>query len=93
VAAFVTGFGYIFAVALMSLPYFLTHDIYLAFAASILVGTFLAFVFTFQAAVYAEKDFKFEFLQTVGLLLGVAFLTYVIGDWLGGVFGIKELLH
>jgi VIT1/CCC1 family predicted Fe2+/Mn2+ transporter len=91
VAAFVTGVGYIFAVALMSLPYFLTHDIYLAFAASIAVGVLLTFVLTFQAAVYAERDFKFEFLQTVGLLLGTAFLTYMIGEWLGGVFGIKKL--
>ncbi len=92
VAAFVTGFGYIFAVALMSLPYFLTHDIYMAFAASILVGILLTFILTFQAAVYAEKDFKFEFIQTVGLLLGTAVLTYLIGEWLGGVFGIRDLL-
>jgi VIT1/CCC1 family predicted Fe2+/Mn2+ transporter len=90
-SASVTGVGYIFAVALMSLPYFLTHDIYLAFAASIAVGVLLTFVLTFQAAVYAERDFKFEFLQTVGLLLGTAFLTYMIGEWLGGVFGIKKL--
>ena len=92
VAALVTGVGYVFAVVLLSLPYFLTHDIYLAFAASIAVGVVLTFVFTFQAAVYAEKDFKFEFLQTVGLLLGTAFLTYLLGEWLGGVFGIRGLL-
>ena len=89
VAALVTGVGYIFAVALMSLPYFLVHDIYLAFGASISVGVVLAFVLTFQAAVYAERDFKFEFLQTVGLLLGTAFLTYFVGDWLGTFFGIR----
>jgi VIT1/CCC1 family predicted Fe2+/Mn2+ transporter len=89
VAALVTGVGYIFAVVLMSLPYFLVHDIYLAFGASILVGVALAFVLTFQAAVYAERDFKFEFLQTVGLLLGTAFLTYLLGEWLGTLFGIR----
>ena len=89
VAALVTGVGYIFAVALMSLPYFLVHDIYLAFGASILVGVALAFVLTLQAAVYAERDFKFEFLQTVGLLLGTAFLTYLLGEWLGTLFGIR----
>jgi len=93
VAALVTGVGYVFAVVLLSLPYFLTHNIYLAFAASIAVGVVLTFVFTFQAAVYAEKDFKFEFLQTVGLLLGTAFLTYLLGEWLGEVFGIRGLLE
>ncbi|MEM1598458.1 MAG: VIT1/CCC1 family protein [Pyrobaculum sp.] len=91
VAALVTGVGYMVAVALMSLPYFLTHDIYHAFAASIAVGVVLTFVLTFQAAVYAEKDFKFEFLQTVGLLLGTALLTYLAGRWLGALFGIEQM--
>ncbi|MEM1572513.1 rubrerythrin family protein [Pyrobaculum sp.] len=92
VAALATGLSYIAAVALLSLPYFLLHDVYLAFAASIAVGVFLAFLLTFQGAVYAERDFKFEFLQTVGLLLGTAFLTYLLGDWLGSVFGVKKLV-
>jgi hypothetical protein len=34
------------------------------------------------SGIYAEKDFRFEFLQTLGLLLGTAFLTYFIGEWL-----------
>ncbi|MGC8994393.1 MAG: VIT1/CCC1 transporter family protein [Pyrobaculum sp.] len=93
VAAVVTGAGYTAAVALLSLPYFLLHDVYLAFAASIAVGIALSFVLTFQAAVYGERDFKFEFVQTVGLLLGTAFLTYLLGDWLGRLFGIERLFH
>ncbi|WP_333639391.1 rubrerythrin family protein [Pyrobaculum aerophilum] len=92
VAALVTGVGYIAAVALMSLPYFLIHDVYLAFAASIAVGVMLTFLLTFQSAVYADRDFKFEFLQTVGLLLGTAFLTYLLGEWLGSLFGIRNIL-
>ncbi len=89
IAALVTGVGYMAAVALMSLPYFITHEIYLAFAASITVAIFLAFVLTFQASVYAGRDFKFEFLQTTALLLGTAALTYLVGKWLGAVFGIE----
>ena len=92
VAALATGLSYIAAVALLSLPYFLLHNVYLAFATSIAVGVFLAFLLTFQGAVYADRDFKFEFLQTVGLLLGTAFLTYLLGDWLGSVFGVKKLV-
>ncbi|MEZ0319455.1 MAG: VIT1/CCC1 family protein [Pyrobaculum sp.] len=93
VAALVTGVGYMVAVVLMSLPYFLTHDIYHAFAASIAVGVVLTFVLTFQAAVYADRDFKFEFLQTVGLLLGTALLTYFVGVWLGSLFGIEQMFR
>ena len=92
IAALVTGIGYIFAVSLISLPYFLTHNIYLAFGASISAGALLTLLFTFQASVYAEKDFRFEFLQTLGLLLGTAFLTYFIGEWLGYLFGIRGLI-
>jgi len=91
VAALVTGVGYIAAVALMSLPYFLTHDIYVAFAASIAVGIFLTFILTLQAAVYADRDFRFELLQTVGLLLGTALLTYFAGTYLGELFGIRTI--
>lgn len=92
VAALVTGVGYMVAVAFMSLPFFLTHDIYVAFVASIAVAIALAFVLTFQAAVYAGRDFRFEFIQTVGLLLGTAMFTYLLGKWLGGLFGIENIL-
>ncbi|ABL88909.1 protein of unknown function DUF125, transmembrane [Pyrobaculum islandicum DSM 4184] len=91
VAALVTGVGYIAAVSLMSLPYFLTHDIYLAFAASIAVGVLLSFMLTFQGSVYTGRDFKYEFLQTVGLLLGTAALTYMLGEWLGRLFGVRVI--
>ncbi|ACB39713.1 VIT1/CCC1 transporter family protein [Pyrobaculum neutrophilum] len=91
VAALVTGVGYIAAVSLMSLPYFLTHDVYHAFAASIAVGVLLSFMLTFQGSVYTGRDFKYEFLQTVGLLLGTAALTYMLGEWLGGLFGVRVI--
>ena len=93
ISAFVTGLGYIFTVFLMSIPYFLTHNVYLAFTSSIIICIFLTFLFTFQAAVYNDRDFKLEFIQTVVLLLGTALLTYIIGEWLGKVFGIKELIN
>ncbi|MEM0467597.1 MAG: VIT1/CCC1 family protein [Pyrobaculum sp.] len=89
-AALVTGVGYMAAVSLMSLPYFLIHDMYIAFTSSVAVGVLLAFVLTYQGAVYTDSEFKFEFLKTVALLLGTAFLTYSVGAWLRSYFGIDS---
>ncbi|HEU16389.1 MAG TPA: rubrerythrin family protein [Nitrososphaeria archaeon] len=91
-AAAITGFGYMGAVALMSLPYFLTHVIYLAFAASISVGVMLALMLTFQGSVYSGTNFRGEFVQTAILLLGTAMLSYLLGDVLGTALGIRGLI-
>ncbi|MGC8970003.1 MAG: rubrerythrin family protein [Conexivisphaera sp.] len=88
-AAAVTGAGYMGAVALMSLPYFLTRAIYLAFAASVSIGILLALMLTFQGSVYSGADFRREFVQTALLLLGTATLSYVLGYVIGGALGIR----
>ena len=92
VAALVTGFGYVVAAALMSLPYFLIENIFAAFGASLAVSILLALMFTYQGSVYTDADFAREFVQTVGLLLGVAALAYFMGDALSAAFGIKSLI-
>ncbi|MEL9990320.1 MAG: VIT1/CCC1 family protein [Thermoproteus sp.] len=92
VAAVVTGVGYVVAASLMSLPYFLVDNIVLAFAASLLVSILLALMFTYQGSVYTDAEFLREFAQTVGLLLGVAALAYIMGDLLSAALGIKSLI-
>jgi VIT1/CCC1 family predicted Fe2+/Mn2+ transporter len=92
VAALVTGFGYIVATALMSLPFFLIDNIFAAFAVSIVVSVLLALLFTFQGSVYTGTDFRRGFVQTVGLLLGVAVLAYILGDVLSAALGIRALI-
>jgi len=91
-AALVTGLSYIFAVALLSLPYFLTHNLAIAFTASILVAIALTALLSFQAYVMAEADFKREFTQTTALTLGVAALAYVLGNELGKALGIPAII-
>ena len=91
-AALITGSGYILAVALMSLPYFVISNIVLAFVASIAISILLVMIFTFQGSVYTNSSFIMDFLQTVGLVLGVALLAYFLGDILSAVLGIKELI-
>ena len=89
-AALVTGLSYIFAVALLSLPYFATHDIAIAFAASIGVAVALTAMLSFQASILADADFKREFAQTTALTLGVAGLAYTLGNVLAGFLGIQQ---
>lgn len=91
-AALITGFGYVVAAALMSLPFFLMENILAAFAASVAVSVLLALAFTFQGSVYTGSDFRREFAQTIGLLLGVAALAYFMGDALSAAFGVRSLI-
>ncbi len=92
VAAVVTGVGYVVAAALMSLPFFVVDNIFIAFAASLAVSVALALMFTYQGSVYTGASFAREFAQTVGLLLGVAALAYFMGDALSAAFGIRSLI-
>ncbi len=91
-AAAVTGVGYMGAVVLMSIPYFLTRDIYLAFAASVSVGVLLALMLSFQGSVYLGTDLRREFAQTAALILGTAILSYALGDLLGTALGIRGII-
>lgn len=93
IAALITGSGYVVAVALMSLPYFLVGNIVVAFSASIAISILLVMIFTFQGSVYTGSSFIADFIQTVGLVLGVALLAYFLGDLLSATLGIKELIR
>ncbi|MGB9630749.1 MAG: VIT1/CCC1 transporter family protein [Candidatus Methanodesulfokora sp.] len=92
IAALITGSGYILAVALMSLPYFILNNILLAFVISIAISILLVMIFTFQGSVYTNSSFIVDFLQTVGLVLGVALLAYFLGDILSATLGIRGLI-
>ncbi len=93
ISAIITGFGYIITVLLISIPYFLIKNPHVAFIFSIIICIFLIFIFTFQSSVYSDKDFKSELIQTVILLFSTALLTYILGEWLGSIFGIKEIFN
>jgi len=89
VSAITTGLAYIGAVALLALPYFLTHNMILAFSLSLAAAIFLTASFTFYGAVLMDKRFWREFVESLALVLGTALLTYLFGGFLGSVFGIR----
>ncbi|MCE4610215.1 MAG: VIT1/CCC1 family protein [Desulfurococcales archaeon] len=90
-SAIMTGIGYVGAVVLLALPYFATHNMAYAFTASILLGVLLIGIFTFYGSIVFDRNFKREFIESVGLMLGTAFASYVFGEIIGAYFGIRNI--
>ncbi len=89
VSAAVTGLSYIFSVVFLALPYFLTHSMLLAFAASAAAGLLLTGGFTYYSAVAQGKPFLREYAESAGLLLATAAGSYLFGEALGRLTGIR----
>lgn len=89
VSAAVTGLSYIFSVVVLALPYFLTHAMLLAFAASTLAGLSLTAAFTYYSAVVQGKGFAREYAESASLLLATALGSYFFGEALGRITGIR----
>ncbi len=89
-SALVTGVAYLLTVTVLALPYFLITSILIAFTLSIALAVITMAVFTFYGSVISEKMFLKEFVVSLALIMGTAFATYLFGDFLGTVFGIKN---
>jgi len=90
-SAVLTGIAYILAVVLLALPYFATHNMAVAFTASILLGIGLIAYFTYYSAVVFDRNFTREFLESSGLMIATAFGAFLFGEALGQLFGLQEL--
>ncbi|MEM0020578.1 MAG: ferritin family protein [Fervidicoccaceae archaeon] len=91
-SALMTGVAYILAVVALALPYFIIRHMLSAFAISVSLGIAMIAGFTFYASVLQDKKFTREFLESVVLMMGTALASYLFGDLLGTVFGIRGLL-
>ncbi len=90
VSAVMTGVSYIISVALLAVPYFLTKGMGLAFGLSIIMGIVLIGTLTFYSTVVFDRKFWRDFLETVGLMLATAAVTFLLGTFLGNVFGMHQ---
>ncbi|GBC74754.1 hypothetical protein HRbin06_00061 [archaeon HR06] len=90
-SALTTGVAYLGAVTLLAFPYFITKDMLLAFSLSLLFAILLIASFTFYGAVILEKSFIKEFLISVSLTLGTALGTFLFGEFLGSIFGVRRI--
>ncbi|GBC70081.1 hypothetical protein HRbin01_01789 [archaeon HR01] len=89
-SAVVTGGAYLLTVTALAIPYFIIADMLLAFAFSVGLAVITMAVFTVYGAVISEKAFLREFVISITLILGTALATFLFGDFLGTVFGIKH---
>ncbi|MEN2999400.1 MAG: VIT1/CCC1 family protein, partial [Acidilobaceae archaeon] len=78
-----TGIAYIFAVVLLALPYFLTHSMTFAFAASLLAAIALIVSFTYYGSVVGEREFGREALENLVILFATAAFAYLFGVFIG----------
>jgi VIT1/CCC1 family predicted Fe2+/Mn2+ transporter len=84
----VTGSVYLLSTVLLALPYFMTHDMLLAFSGSVILAILLASFFTYYVAVINDSSFKREAVENVALIMGTAAATFFFGEFLGNLFGI-----
>ncbi len=87
-ASFYTGLAYIFTVLLLVAPYFVLESYQWALLATLLVGVFIIFFFTFFVSVVKERNFKRLFLEMLAISLGVAFASFLIGLAVRAFFGV-----
>lgn len=88
-SAVVTSISYLLAVIILALPYFLTKDMLTAFVVSVVFAVFLSIAFTFYVSVVNETNFKREVVENTSLLLGTAVATFLFGELLGTIFGVR----
>jgi VIT1/CCC1 family predicted Fe2+/Mn2+ transporter len=85
----VTGSAYLLSTLLLALPYFMTHDMILAFSGSVILAILLASFFTYYVAVINDSSFSREAVENVTLIMGTAAATFLFGEFLGNLFGIQ----
>lgn len=80
-AAIYTGTAYIFTVLFLILPYliFSKQSPLFCLLITLINAIIIVFLFTFYISVAKDLPFKKRFLEIVGISLGVAALTFVIG--------------
>jgi len=93
ISAIYTGLSYILAAVALATPYFLTHNMWLAFTLSLIVALLLLAYFNYYSAVLSERVFLKEYLFNSGLILLTAFVSFLFGQFLGQFFGITGIFN
>jgi VIT1/CCC1 family predicted Fe2+/Mn2+ transporter len=78
-ASIYTGGAYVLAVTVLILPFLLLGNPFLSLLIALIGAILLILVFTFYFSVVREVSFKKRFAEMVGISLGVAGLSFLIG--------------
>jgi VIT1/CCC1 family predicted Fe2+/Mn2+ transporter len=89
-AAFYTGIAYVFTVCFLILPYLVlsNQSPLVCLTITIFNAILIIFIFTFYISVAKDISFKKRFSEIVGISLGVAALTFIIGLGVRSFFNI-----
>ncbi len=87
-AAIYTGLSYVFTVVVLVLPYFLVDNPYVALVSMLLFTILIIAGYTYYISVAKQVSFKKRFIQMTSISLGVALISYGIGQLVKHVFGI-----
>lgn len=88
-ASLYTGAAYIVTVLLLILPYLLIENYYVCLAVTLTVAVVIIAVFNYYIAVAKDEPFRQRFAEMVGLSLGVAGLSFVVGLFIREFLGIE----
>lgn len=91
-SAVYTGVAYLITVVLLILPYLLIpptgSGIFISLAITLLIAMAIIFGFNFYVAVAKELNFKQRFLEMLGISMGVAAFSFLVGLVVRNVFGV-----
>ena len=87
-AAVYTGVSYILTVAILVLPYLVQSNPYIALGSMLVLTVLIIAGYTYYVSVAKAVSFKKRFLQMTFISLGVAAISYGIGQLIKQVFGI-----
>ena len=87
-SAIYTGIAYIFTVLLLVLPYFVFANYLVSLAFTILNAILIIAVFNFYISVAKDLKFKKRFFEMAAISLGVAVLSFVVGNVIRSALGV-----
>jgi len=88
-ASFYTGIAYIFTVLFLVFPYFILSSYYFALLATIFNAFLVILLFTFFVSVVKDLVFHKLFIEMMGISLGIAAISFVIGWIVRIVFNVE----
>lgn len=88
-SALYTGIAYIFTVIFLILPYLLVGNYLICLAWTLVHAILIIALFNYYISVARDLPFRRRFVEMAAISLGVAFLSFVIGNVIRQVFGIE----
>lgn len=88
-AAFYTGVAYLLTVFLLVLPFLIVGAYLTAMAATLMTAILIIALFNYYLSVTMGFPFRRRFLEMAGLSLGVALLSFLVGNAIRMLLGIE----